>query len=135
MLQPLAVYLLLVIIVALRMAYLRVRDFSLQRLGPQNFALRGDRARLSEAAERTADHYQNLFEMPVVFITACLLVHVTGRVDLLYVAAAWLYVITRLVHSIIHLSYNRVYHRFLVFAASFGFLAVIVLRLVYQLFV
>lgn len=134
-LQPLAVYLLLALIVSMRMGYLRVFAFRTQRLHPQNYALRDGRATLSPAAERTADHYQNLFEMPVVFVTACIVIYITGATDAFYVAAAWLYMALRLLHSMIHVTYNRVYHRFLAFLASFFPLAAIVLRLVYQLFI
>lgn len=134
-LQPLAVYLLLALVVTLRMGYLRILSFRAQRLHPQNYETRAGRATLTPAAERTADHYQNLFEIPVVFIAASLVIYVTGRVDVFYLAAAWLYIALRLLHSVIHVTYNRVYHRFLAFLASFLPLAAIVLRLAYQLFI
>ena len=133
-LQPLVVYLLLALVVAVRMGLLRIRDLRERRVHPQTFEIRSGRASLSAAAERTADHYQNLFEMPVVFVTACLVIYVTGLADIFHVSAAWLYIALRLLHSVIHLTYNRVYHRFLAFIASFVPLAVIVLRLAYQLF-
>lgn len=134
-LQPLAVYLLLALVVSMRMGYLRLLAFRAQRLHPQNYAMRAGRASLSPAAERTADHYQNLFEMPVVFVVACIMIYVTGVTDMFYLSAAWLYVILRLLHSVIHVTYNRVYHRFLAFVASFIPLAAIVLRLAWQLFI
>lgn len=133
-LQPLAVYLLLALGVAVRMGFLRLHDFRARRLSPQAYALREGRTRLSDATERTADHYQNLFEMPVVFVAACLAINLAGYTDAFYIAAAWVYVALRLLHSAIHLTYNRVYHRFLAFIASVIPLAAIVLRLAYQLF-
>jgi len=132
-LQPLAVFFLLVLTVSVRMAFLRVRDFAAKRLSPQAYELRSDRIKLSAAGERTSDHYQNLFEMPVVFIAACMIIYMTGRTDIFYVAAAWAYIALRLVHGFVHLTYNRVYHRFLVFVAGFTVLAALALRLAYQL--
>ena len=134
MLQPLVVWLLLAVLVSLRLAVLRVRDFTARRLSPQAYALREGRQPLTDAAERASDHYLNQFEMPVIFAVACLVVHVAGFTDALYVALAWLYVVLRVAHSVIHLTYNRVYHRFLVFVASFVPLAFIVGRLGWQLF-
>jgi hypothetical protein len=60
----------------------------------------------------------NLLEMPLLFYVVCTAFYVTGRVAPGVVSLAWLYVGLRLVHSIVHLTYNRVFHRFLVFACS-----------------
>lgn len=60
----------------------------------------------------------NLLEMPVLFYVVCTAFYVTGRAAPGVVSLAWAYVGLRLVHSIIHLTYNRVGHRFLAFAAS-----------------
>ena len=133
MLQPLVAWLLLVVLVSMRLGALRMRDFTVRRLRLQSYALREGRAPLTDAAERASDHYQNQFEMPVMFITACLLVHLAGLTDTPYVVSAWLYVALRVVHTAIHLTYNRVHHRFLVFLASFTPLAFIVGRLAWQM--
>jgi hypothetical protein len=63
-------------------------------------------------------NYMNLLEMPVLFYIVCLLIYVTGGASQIMVIVAWLYVALRVVHSAIHLSYNRVIHRLIVFAAS-----------------
>ena len=134
MLQPLVAWMLLALLVALRLAVLRIRDFNARRLSPQSFALRDGRQRLADATERASDHYQNQFEMPVVFVAACLTVHVAGLVDLPYLVIAWAWVALRVIHTAIHLTYNRVYHRFLVFVASAGVLIVLVVRVGWQVF-
>jgi hypothetical protein len=46
----------------------------------------------------------------------------TGNVPSWLATGAWLYVLLRVLHSIIHCTYNRVYHRLAVFMASFGLL-------------
>ena len=49
----------------------------------------------------------------------------TGTASGRIVAVAWVYVELRVVHSPIHVSYNRVAHRFPVFAASIAALVLL----------
>ena len=63
-------------------------------------------------------NFMNLLEAPVLFYLACVLLFVTAGTSPATLALAWAYVATRLVHSLIHLSYNRVAHRLMAFAAS-----------------
>lgn len=67
---------------------------------------------------RAADHYKNLFEMPVFFYALCLALLATEMVGTGIVVGAWIYVALRVVHAWIHLGSNRVGHRMRVFAAS-----------------
>jgi hypothetical protein len=48
----------------------------------------------------------------------CLLAYVATDVSPLMVVLAWAFVGLRVVHSAIHLTYNRVVHRALIFAVS-----------------
>jgi hypothetical protein len=64
----------------------------------------------------------NLLEAPVLVYVVCLLLYVSATASLHAVYLAWAYVALRLVHSAIHLSYNKVLHRFLVFGASYAVL-------------
>jgi hypothetical protein len=60
----------------------------------------------------------NLLEMPVLFYFACIVFYVTGTVDGVALTLAWLYVALRVVHSVVHLTYNNVIHRLRAFGAS-----------------
>ena len=60
----------------------------------------------------------NLLEVPVLFYLLAVLVILFEISSQLLVDLAWLYVVLRLVHSIIHISYNNVPHRFIVFVLS-----------------
>lgn len=82
---------------------------------------------------RHTRNVQNLFEAPPLFYVALLMIYVAGSVDVVILAAAWIYVALRVVHSLIHLSYNRVTHRFPVFAASMGVLVFIWIKLLLSL--
>jgi hypothetical protein len=63
-------------------------------------------------------NYMNLLELPMLFYVGSLMFFVAGRVDAVALAVAWLYVGLRIVHSTIHLTYNRVQHRLIPFAVS-----------------
>lgn len=65
-----------------------------------------------------ANHYSNLFEMPVMFYAACITALVVGAQSPLLIGFAWAFVVLRLIHTVIHLSYNNVLHRLLAFLLS-----------------
>lgn len=63
-------------------------------------------------------NYMNLLELPLLFYVACLVMFVTQTVTPMAVGLAWAYVTLRSVHSLIHLTYNKVVHRLTFFALS-----------------
>ena len=63
-------------------------------------------------------HLINLFETPVIFYVVAILVYVTGQISPVLLVLAWLYVLTRFVHTVIHLTSNVVLWRFRVFGLS-----------------
>ena len=64
---------------------------------------------------------KNLFELPVIFYAVCLTLFASDAVDGFYLAAAWWFFVSRIVHSLIHCTYNKVEHRF--FAYMFAAVA------------
>jgi hypothetical protein len=67
---------------------------------------------------QAADNFRNLFEVPVLFYLLCVALALNGGSTPAFVAAAWGYVGLRVLHSLIHVTYNRVVHRFLAYVAS-----------------
>lgn len=65
-----------------------------------------------------ARHVQNHFEVPPLFYAAILFTYVGGAVTPWSVALAWLFVLARCAHSVIHLGPNNVRVRFVTFGAS-----------------
>ena len=63
-------------------------------------------------------NYMNLLELPILFYVVCILFFVAGSAPALAINVAWIYVGLRVIHSIIHLSYNNVIHRLTAFASS-----------------
>ena len=87
-----------------------------------------------ESVRYAGNNLRNLFELPVIFIAICLFIYVTGATDKFYLNAAWLYVGLRAVHSLIHITVNRVNGRFLVWFVSCVVLWTIVARFGISLF-
>jgi len=110
----------------------RLGEMRAKRIAPQ--ALATSRAAAGRL-ERTqaADNFRNLFEVPVLFYLLCVALALNGGSTPTWVGAAWAYVGLRAVHSLIHVSYNRVTHRFLAYAAStlllFGMWVAFVVRI------
>jgi hypothetical protein len=78
----------------------------------------GESARVPPEVSIPNRNMMNLLELPLLFYVACLTYLVIGRVDEFALALAWLYVALRIVHSAIHVTYNRVRHRLIAFALS-----------------
>lgn len=116
-LWPLIAQVILTTVVWLRMYFSRSNEMKAKRLHPQKLATSRDRdAHLEDT--RAADNFRNLFEVPVLFYTVCLVLFVAGAVTTAQLALAWAFVGLRAAHSAIQLTYNKVMHRFLVYLAS-----------------
>jgi len=63
-------------------------------------------------------HVHNHFEVPPLFYAGVLFAYVTNSATEAAVAFAWAFVITRLIHSMVHLTINNVTYRFLAFGAG-----------------
>lgn len=107
----------LIAIVWLRMYIERIGEMLERRISAQALSTS---AKARERLQRTdaADNFRNLFEMPVLFFALCICLAITGLGGEWFVAGAWAYVALRAMHSFIHISYNRVMHRFTVYALS-----------------
>lgn len=104
----------LTLIVCLAMLIHRIRLMKKIRLHPQAVALSGDRLKHYKDS-RISDNYNHLFELPVLFYVLCIVAIICQHVPSWLVILAWGFVISRVVHSCIQCSYNRVTHRFSVF--------------------
>ena len=95
----------------------RLGEMRARKIDPQSLATAGA---LAGRLERTqaAENFRNLFEVPVLFYLLCIALALNGGSTPGFVTAAWAYVGLRTLHSFIHVTYNRVMHRFLVYVAS-----------------
>lgn len=107
----------LTIVVWFRMYTSRIAEMKRERIHPQAVATSAQMsARLTDT--RAADNFRNLFELPVLFYVALLLLASTGHATTTTLVLAWLFVALRAAHSLIHCSYNRVIHRFYAYLAG-----------------
>jgi hypothetical protein len=108
-------------IVGLALLRNRVREMRRKRLDPQRIAdSAGMAAHLQDV--QAADNFPNLFETPVLLCALAAIALATGHVPAWLVGCVWLYVALRIVHRLIHCTYNKVYHRLAVFLPGFGLL-------------
>lgn len=72
--------------------------------------------RYPDPARLAAANFSNQFETPVLFFALVLIAIHVGATGYVMAALAWLYVATRVVHTLIHTGSNRLQNRALVFA-------------------
>lgn len=87
----------------------------------------------STAILKTGNNYSNLLEMPPLFYVVAVLILVTQRTDIVFVALAWAYVGLRISHSVVHLTTNYVPLRFAFFLVSNFVLLALWIRLAWVL--
>lgn len=112
-LYPLLALVALTFLVAFWMGALRIGAMRRREVKPAYFKL--NTGEIPERPAQAANNFRNLFELPVLFYALVALLLVTERTDGVQVALAWVFVASRYAHSLIHLSYNHVPHRFLAF--------------------
>ena len=101
---------LLTLYISARMLVMRFRAVKQDGLNPAYFLLnRGGKP--PDYLVKVTQHYENLFESPVLFYLAIVLIFVTSSADPVYLSLAWLYLTLRVIHAIIHTTYNNLLHR------------------------
>lgn len=128
---PLFAMFLLTFCIGVWMLKLRFKAVKEDGLNPGYFQLnRG--AKLPDYLAKVTNHYTNLFELPVLFYVACLILYTGHIVDVLYIGFAWTFVGIRCAHAYIHITYNNLKHRRLAFLVGTLTLAFIWARLFIQ---
>ncbi len=75
-----------------------------------------------------AENLNNLFETPTLFYALLIFLYVTARVDQFALAAAWVFVIFRVLHSAVHCTINIIPLRFALYCLSTFSLWLLVVR-------
>jgi hypothetical protein len=107
----------LTFVVLLLIAFARFRAAARGQVTARDFRY-GESSNVPGEVSLPNRNLMNLLELPVLFYVVCLAFFVTGKVDALAVVLAWNYVALRAAHTVIHLTYNNVFHRLSAFAAS-----------------
>lgn len=99
--------------VLLNVAITRLRS----KVHPKDFRY-GEADTVPDNVKLANRNYMNLLELPMLFYVVCLVIVVAGVSNAWLPCLAWAYVALRVVHSVVHLTYNNVLHRFVVFGLS-----------------
>ena len=112
LLTPVLVLILWTFIIFLIMSYGRTRFMK----DPQDAAHTKDlKGTLPAWVERTGDNYNHLFEQPIAFYVVTLAIASINSIDPLMMQLAWAFVILRIIHSLVQLTFNLVLIRFMIF--------------------
>jgi hypothetical protein len=93
-------------VAAIRRGELRVKDIA---LGQSNWPPR---------VQQISNCYHNQFQLPVLFYVLTVLALFLRKADFLFVVMAWVFVVLRILHAVIHVTSNHVGRRFQAFAAG-----------------
>jgi len=100
------------------------------RIDPQRFADSSQPVPDAPAkAVNTSNNFKNLFELPVLFYAVCLYLYVTVSVDQFYLNCAYIFLIFRALHSVIHCTFNNVRLRFAAYAVASLALMIMIVRI------
>ncbi len=111
-----------------RIAYLKGEKVDLRIVDTPEKAA----AVVPENVSLASHNLKNLFELPVLYYAVCLYLFASNSVDGIYLLAAWWFLAFRVVHSLVHCSYNKVEHRFAAYMLSAIALWVMVIRAALQ---
>lgn len=114
MFYPMFVMAILTIAVGLYLFVMRVRMSKAGKVDPRIFKLNKSKD-LPDLLVQASNNFSNLFEVPVLFYVACLTAIVMQQQTMAMQILAWLFVISRLLHSYIHLTKNKIIPRLLAF--------------------
>lgn len=115
MFYPMFAMVILTFIVALYLLSLRVMAVRRREVSIGYFRLNSGANEPPARVIAASRHFSNLFELPLLFYIACLAAMVVGFQNDLMIICAWVFVASRVVHALIHLTYNNVVHRMLAF--------------------
>jgi hypothetical protein len=118
----------LTFLVLMLIPFVRFRSAFQGRVTADDFKL-GESPRVPPDVTLPNRNYMNLLELPTLFYAVCLALYALGRVGSVDLVLAWAYVGLRAIHTLVHLTYNNVFHRLSVFATSNVLLGVLWVRL------
>jgi len=103
-----------VLMYARRIPYMKRERIHPQRVATPHKVM----AELPDEIQNPAYNLANLLQLPVIFYALCLYLYAVDAVDSVYVIAAWLFFVLRILHSIVQCTVNKVMLRFYVYSSS-----------------
>jgi len=115
-------------IVSMRMVFDRVTAAKKGDVDPRYYKTYRDNSGVPEHIIKFGNHYNNLFQMPMLFYVLTVMIYVTQKIDFVFLGLAWLFVATRIIHTFIHLKRNNPLYRLMAFGPGVLILFVMVLK-------
>lgn len=109
--KPVIVQAGLMIVILFWLAWARVGSILRGKVDMKDVAVNGWPGWIKNAG----DNFGNQCELPVLFFVICIVLYLTNSVTPLTLGLAWFFVISRIIHAGIHLTFNHILTRFLVF--------------------
>lgn len=117
MIYPMFAMVILTLAIGVMAFVIRVKSVRQGTVDPRSYKLM-DADSYPDAVTKTTRSLSNQFEIPVLFYVACLAFLALGISSATGLFLAWLFVVFRVVHAYIHLTYNLLLHRIVAFWLS-----------------
>ena len=105
----------------------RIPAMQKAKIDVTELARTGRKLELPPEVARVADNYNHLHEQPTIFYALALATQLAGAADGVAVGLAWIYVASRIAHSLVQATVNVIPVRFAIFAlGSFALMALLV---------
>src|SRR5262245_54384420 len=89
---------------SIRRGEVKMRDIALRQPG------------WNEPTTKVGNAFHSQLELPVLFYVLVVLAIIARKADLLFVIMSWIFVVSRIVHVVVHTGSNYVPHRFYAYA-------------------
>lgn len=123
MLYPMFALVILTFLVAINLFRLRYKAVKAGEVRLSQFRL--NTGEIPDKIIQAANNYANLFEVPMLFYAVCATAIALGIQTPIMVFVAWVFVVARVIHSLIHLTSNNVIFR--LYAYVLGNICVLIL--------
>lgn len=128
---PVIIQVLMTLLIYVRLIKVKIREM---RAGKVDMARRGlHEDAWGDSVLQINNNIRNQFELPVLFYVMCIVLWVLDAVNPLALAAATAFVLSRIVHAVIHLGSNYIPNRRRAFTVGWWVLAAMALLLLWTL--
>lgn len=117
MIYPMFAMILLTFFIGLYTFYVRVMAVRKREVNYRAYLLMQS-DQFPDYVQKASRNFNNQFEIPMLFYVVCLAFIALEVTSGLAMILAWAFVVVRIVHALIHLTYNHLVHRFSVFWLS-----------------
>jgi hypothetical protein len=118
LLAPVFLHVLLVLYVGFRTVTARVGSVRSGETRIKNIAL--DTSGWPPGVRKLGNNFDNQFDMPIMWYALVGLIIATAKIDTVFVMLAWLFLVARVLHALIHTGSNNVPYRMYAYLSGFA---------------